>query len=217
MLGLPIDLRQDIDVSTSIFSGMPTTVPKLSLSHGQVVYALSRGSAPDPVLIDQIRYLRQLGVPFGKYELGVGRGNRVRYRYEHLIELGAALWGLERGMKPREVAEFLVEQRRYLRELYVVALRKMPETTLRAPWVKSRGRIIPMMEDEIFLRFHDRYSKAPGKIDMLGLDEVQELHELFVTAEKYPGESARTLLPLTRLAFELVAWALEAPEIKPGP
>jgi hypothetical protein len=35
--------------------------------------------------------------------------------------------------------------------------------------------------------------------------------------ERYPGETARMLLPLTRLVFELVAWALEAPETKPGP
>jgi hypothetical protein len=196
---------------------MSVSVPKLILSHGQVVYALSRGSAPDPVMIDQIRYLRQLGVPFGKYELGVGRGNRVRYRYEHLIELGVALWALERGMKPKEVVKFLVEQRRYLRQLYVRAFTVMPETTLQRSWVKSRGRIKPIMEDEIFLRFHDRYSEAPGKIEMLGLDEIKDLKELFVTAEKYPGEEARTLLPLTRLAFELVAWAFEAPEVKPGP
>jgi hypothetical protein len=196
---------------------MATTVPKLSLTHGQVVYALSRGSAPDPVMIDQIRYLRQLGVPFGKYELGVGRGNRVRYRYEHLIELGVALWGLERGIKPKEVVKFLVEQRRYLRELYAKAFSEMPETTLQRSWVKSRGRIIPMMEDEVFLRFHDRYSEAPGRIETLGPDDVKDLNKLFVTAEKYPGAKARMLLPLTRLAFELVAWALEAPELKPGP
>lgn len=168
-------------------------------------------------MVDQLRYLRQLGVPFAKYELGGGRGNRVRYRYEHLIELGAALWGLERGMKPKEVVKFLIERRRYLRELYAKAFCEMPEATLRAPWVKSRGRLIPIMEREIFLRFHDRFSEAPGKIEMLGFDEIEDLRELFVTAEKYPGEKARTLLPLTRLVFELVAWALEAPEVKPGP
>jgi hypothetical protein len=34
--------------------------------------------------------------------------------------------------------------------------------------------------------------------------------------KKYPGGEVRTLLPLTRLVLELVAWAREAPEIKPG-
>jgi hypothetical protein len=45
------------------------------------------------------------------------------------------------------------------------------------------------------------------------LEEEMAGKQLFVTSEKYPGEKARTLLPLT----ELVVWALEAPKIKPRP
>jgi hypothetical protein len=37
-------------------------------------------------------------------ELGGGRGNRIRYRFDHLIELGVAVFGLQRGLTPREVA-----------------------------------------------------------------------------------------------------------------
>jgi hypothetical protein len=40
--------------------------------------------------------------------------------------------------------------------------------------------------------------------------------ELETITETYPGGEVRTLLPLTRLIVELVAWAREAPEIKPG-
>jgi hypothetical protein len=60
-----------------------------------------------------LRYLRQLGVPFSKAELGAGSGNRIRYGFDHLIELGVAVFGLERGMRPREVARILIiaEQR----------------------------------------------------------------------------------------------------------
>jgi hypothetical protein len=35
--------------------------------------------------------------------------------------------------------------------------------------------------------------------------------------ERYPGSDFKTVLPLTRLVIELVVWAREAPEIKPGP
>jgi len=55
-----------------------------------------------------LRYLRQLGVPFAKEELGGGHGNRIRYGFDHLIELGVALFGLQRGMAPRELAGILV-------------------------------------------------------------------------------------------------------------
>jgi len=37
---------------------------ELSLTHGQVAWALARGEPPAALLIDQLRYLRQLGVPF---------------------------------------------------------------------------------------------------------------------------------------------------------
>ncbi len=128
-----------------------------------------------------------------------------------------ALFGLQRGMKPKEVARLLVEHRKYLRGLYAKAFSERAESAIQASWVKSRGRIVPILGDEVFLRLHDRYSDTPGKIEVLGPDEIQDLGELFALAEKYPGEKTRTLLPLTRLVLELVAWAQEAPEIKPGP
>jgi len=196
---------------------MGSTVPALSLTHGQVLWAVSRGSTPNRRLVDQLRYLRRLGVPFRKGELGTGRGNRLRYDFEQLIETGVGVWALERGMSPREVATFLIRQRKFLRLQYRKAFEDQPERVTQGEWAKSRGQIIAHIEDELLLRLHDRYSEAPGKIESLGPSEVKSLADLFVLAEKYPGQKARTLLPLTRLVIELVAWAQVAPELKPGP
>ena len=104
--------------------------PLINLSHGQVLWTLSRGTLPDSRLVDQVRYLRLLGVPFRKAELGKGRGNRLLYRYEHLIELGVGVWALERGMKPQEVAKFLIGQRKSLRQLYAKAFLEQPEQAI---------------------------------------------------------------------------------------
>src|SRR5258707_410399 len=117
--------------------------PSINLSHGQVLWTLSRGILPDSRLVDQVRYLRLLGVPFRKAELGKGRGNRLLYRYEHLIELGVGVWALERGMKPQEVAKSLIGQRKFLRQLYVRTFLEQPEQAIEAKWVKSRGRVVP--------------------------------------------------------------------------
>lgn len=196
---------------------MEPRVPSLNLTHGQVLWALARGTPPEQRLIDQLRYLRLLGVPFRKSELGRGRGNRMRYGYEHLIELGVAVWALERGMKPGEVARFLIKQRKNLHSIYAKAFSDQPEQAIEAEWIKSRGRKVPLLANEIFLRLHDRYSETPGSIEQLNQPAIQSLKDLFMLAETYPGEKARTLLPLTRLALELVAWAQEAPEVAPGP
>src|SRR6266446_919741 len=130
----------------------------LSLTHGQVAWTLSRGLPPSQQLLDQLRYLRQLGVPFTKGELGSGRGNRIRYGFDHLIELGVAVFGLQRGMAPREVAAIVVNHRDEFRRRYRETLAALPPAKFEADWVKSRGALVPLMRDEVFLRMHDRYS-----------------------------------------------------------
>jgi hypothetical protein len=187
----------------------------LSLTHGQVAWVLSRGQEPTLLLLDQLRYLRQLGVPFTEAELGGGRGNRIRYGFYHLIELGVALFGLQRGMAPREVAGIVVEHRDELRRCYSDVLTALPPGAFEADWVKSRGAVVPIM-DEIFLRLHDRYSDRRGSFDLVPGDPFAAFMQFRTLTETYPGGEVRTLLPLTRLVIELVAWAREAPEIKPG-
>jgi hypothetical protein len=192
-------------------------VPKFSLSHGQALWAVSSGSPASQQVIDQVRRLRQLGIPFGTDDLGIGRGSRAKYRFDHLIELGLALFGLRRGLKPTEVASILIKNRQPLRRLYRQILEEQSEEALAADWVKSRGQIIPLLADEAFVRLHDRYSEQPGKLDVLGPEETNNPSGPFGLAEHYPGERARTLVPLTRLILELVARAKEAPETRPGP
>jgi hypothetical protein len=166
-------------------------------------------------LLDQLRYLRQLGVPFSKQELGGGRGNRIRYGFDHLIELGVALFGLQRGMTPREVAGILVDHRAELRRLYRDIFAELPPAAFEAEWVKSRGAVVPIM-NEICLRLCDRYSQQPGSFELVPGDAFALFAQLATLTERYPGDQVRTLLPLTRLIIELVAWAREAPEFKPG-
>lgn len=191
-------------------------ISNLSLSHGQVAWALARGEPPTDRLLDQLRYLRQLGVPFAKDELGRGRGNQIRYGYYHLAELGVSLFSVRRGMKPREVTDILVPHRKALRRIYRQALIEQPEAAIEASWIKRKGREIPILENEMFLRLHDRFSDKPGTFETVPMDELDLGLMAFDMVERYPGESARTLVPLTRIALELVAWAREAPETRPG-
>jgi hypothetical protein len=187
----------------------------LSLTHGQVAWALARGQAPSAQLLDQLRYLRQLGVPFSEQELGGGRGNRIHYGFDHLIEMGVTLFGLQRGMAPRELARILVDHRAELRRCYRDTLVALPASAFEAEWVKSRGAVVPIM-NEIFLRLYDRYSERPGSFELVPGDPFAALMQFATVTERYPGGEVRTLLPLTRLVIELVAWARQAPEIKPG-
>lgn len=204
------------EMDVEIPADVPADAPALSLSHGQVAWALSRGLPPPPELLDQLRYLRQLGVPFERGELGMGRGYRVRYRFDHLIELGIALFGIRRGMAPREIATLLVTNRAQLREAYRRAWAEQPAAAVDEPWIKSRGAWTPIFAEEVFLQLHDRHSERPGTFEEIRVRDIAVLMQIAIGAEKYPGEAVRTLLPLTRLILEHVAWAREAPETRPG-
>lgn len=203
------------------------TVPTWQLSHGQAAWVIAHGRNPPRRVLDQLRYLRQLGVPFAEAERQPGRGNRVFYRYEEVVEMAVAIFAIRHGMRPGEAAEFLTQNREDCRKLFREALEQLAAAALDASWIKSQGREIPIMANEIFLRLHDRYSERPGAYETIMAEEgagskaakpdtAPGLESIFGLAERYPGEESRILVPLTRIALEVAALAREVPEIRPG-
>jgi hypothetical protein len=199
-------------------------IPNLHLSAGQLLWVLNRGRPPDARLRNEVRYLRQLGVPHAEDEVSEGRGNRIFYRYEDLIELGVAIHAIRHGLKPRDAASILIKARPDFQDVYRKALEEMPEAALTAEWIKNRGTVGVLFENEIWLRLHDRYSQTPGKFDVASRkashdpqeNEIKKLINLFGVSEQFDDGNERPLIPLTRIAIELTAWALEAPDVRPG-
>ncbi|QNN68769.1 hypothetical protein [Thermomonas carbonis] len=85
------------------------------LSFGQVVYAISGSAQPSPVLIDRLRYLSRLGIPFAPEE-ATGSGNRRGYTFDHLFECGVAIvaWDF---VKPRDLQQIVANHRTALRKV----------------------------------------------------------------------------------------------------
>jgi len=181
-----------------------------------VAWVLSLGQPPAKLLVDQMRYLRTLGVPFTTKELGGGRGNWLRSDYYQLVETGAAIAAIRRGMSPAEAAKVLVDNRAELRPLYRQAFLEQPDAALQASWVKSRGREQALPANRIDLRLHKRYSSSPGKIEIVLPGRELPGTQLGDAVEQFDDDTL-ALVPLSRLVLEWTAWALEAPEIKPGP
>ncbi len=177
---------------------------------------MSRGEPPTQQTLDALNYLRQLGVPFTEHELGGGRGQPVYYRFDHLAEAGVALFALRRGFRPKEISDLLLKKRREVRHICREAVREQPEAVREAAWVKSRGAVPSRLTKEIFMRLYDRYSDKPGEIEICPGSPRGKRLPFGDGQEKYPGDAIRTLLPVTRLMLELVAWAEEAPDIKAG-
>ena len=191
-------------------------IPPVRLSSGQLLWALSRGREPDDRLRNEVRYLRRLGVPHREDKVGQGRGNRLVYGYEDLVELGVAIHAMRHGAKAADAAKFLIGERAPLRKLFRDALAKFNDDALKDPWVKSRGKRIPLLEHDISLRLHDRYSSKPGTYELIPPSGAAGFADMLGMREVFADGQDRLLVPLTRIAIELLAWALEAPEIRPG-
>jgi hypothetical protein len=188
----------------------------MNLTHGQLVWAVGYGRDPDQVLKDQIRYLRLLGIPPTVNAKASGSGKRIRYDFYDLVELGLAVTALGLGSRPKDFAAVLAGNREAMRKVYADAWRELPDEAIKADWVQSRGQSNVMLGDEKYIRLHDRRSSEWGKFDVVGPEDVGPNLGILEPIERFANEPPRRVLPLKRLMLQWAAWALEAPDIKPG-
>lgn len=195
---------------------MPASLPDLDLTLGQMLWAVRYGHEPDQHFRDQIRYLRLLDIPGASATQASGPGKRIRYGFTDLIELGLAVTALDLGFRPKDIAAVLVGQREGMHRTYIATWLALPDAALAADWVKSRGRIKPLITEEMFVRLHDRRGEKWGQIDLVGAQEAGDALPMLEPVERFGSETPRRLIPLKQLMLQWVAWALEAPDIKPG-
>ena len=196
---------------------MPDTLPDLSLTQGQLLWALEHGQEPGRLLKDQVRYLRQLGIPKNSADQVPGRGNRIRYDFHDLVELGLGVTALQRRFTPKDISAVLVDGRESMRQGIETAWRDMSEEQINANWIKSRGTIVPLRLNDFYLRLHDRRTEEWGKVDIVRPDQVKPELEVFTPIEIFEDGEIKVLFPLQALMLPWVAWALEAPPIRTGP
>lgn len=196
---------------------MAPPLPELSLSHGQMLWALGHGRAADDTLKDQVRYLRQLGIPTNSSLQAPGRGNRVRYGIHDLIELGLAMTGLRYRFRPKDIQAVLQDDREQLRLHTIFAWGEQPDDILEQDWVKSRQSPDMIIRPEIYLRMHDRRRKSGGHLEILGTERAAPGEGILMPVEVFEDGEYRLIIPVMLLSIPWIAWALEAPSIRTGP
>lgn len=202
-----------------IFLFMPPTPPILALSRGQLAWALARGEAPSDLLLSQLRYLRQIGIPFADGERGAGRGHRITYDFHDLMETGVAYEALRLGVQPR-LLQMLIDERSKYHAFFDFAYGEIKEAAWSSSWIRSKGREHPgMLHQELLIRTQDRFDQEPGNITIIGFDPDAPTYNLpFGTlVEEMPDQLPRVVIPVKRLILELVTFATEAPATRPGP
>jgi hypothetical protein len=192
---------------------MAPTVPRLQLSHGQVLWTLAGGKNPPPALIDQLTYLRQLGIPFADEEKGQGRGKRLTYGFYHLIEVGLATEALRRGVPPRHLKMLKSERAKY-RNLYRAAYKELAPAW--ALLEEDDPRSWPMFQDEYLVSFHGRYTKSPGEITLADPNDPATRPFIDLVG-RAPGQDDYVVIQIKALVTRLLLLSKIAPTIKPGP
>ena len=196
---------------------MPHQLPNLELTQGQLLWSIRYGREPTQLVKDQVRYLRTLGIPAAAKEQARGPGSRITYDFFDLIEIGLAVTALDLRFRPQDIAAVLAGNRDEMRKVYSSTWKELPDAALQASWVISQGREVPILADEVYLRFHGRRSEQWGQIDFVGPNEATDELPFFEPIERFAGERPQRLIPLKRLMIQWVSWALEAPPTKPGP
>jgi hypothetical protein len=189
-------------------------IPTFNLTHGQVLFALSDGRTPERQLVNQLRHLRRLNVPFPAGEVQ-GQGNRVHYSFEELIETGAAVFALRNHMPPRAIAEWFDRERTTFRKTCRTAWRSLPDGSLDQVHITKRG--IAVRSDEIYIRLHDRYAQSPGMFELVQARDMIDVFKNGFVGERFDDQQFRPMFALKDSMLRWVFWARKAPVIRTGP
>jgi hypothetical protein len=190
---------------------MTPSVPNISLSHGQLLWCLGGGEPVKKPLPDQIRYLRQIGIPYLESKEGEGRGVRVDYGFYELMEVGLACEALRQRVRPK-LLKSLVEQRPRLQAAYRKAYRQLsndPDAFKGDP--NAQG----FYEDDLYVQIESPYSDNPGDITFAS-QEGSDWH-FGDLVRRQAGHEDQAVIPLKALMTRLLTLAPLAPETRPGP
>ena len=191
---------------------MTTSIPRLSLSHGQVMWCLGGGQPVKKPLPEQVRYLRQIGIPFLEAERGEGRGIRVSYGYYELVELGLACEALRRRIQPRLLTALVTHRERF-KQVYRNAYQELAVYPDAFKETDPNSR--PGYEDDYYFEFSGPYSSAPGAITFAHDANPKGLPGDLVGRQE--GQEDVAVIPLKPIVARLLALAAIAPETRPGP
>jgi hypothetical protein len=199
--------------------GLPKTLPKIELRHGQALWVLSRlgfqGTASKSTFYEYVKSLRKLGTPFERGKIGFERRGLANYSYCHLMELALALTLRVYNIVPDTI---LVEIVRYRRTLYRHYHRAYAErrSGLGAPIEFEAAGHMPFTVRGVFLDLQIDFSG--GTLTAFGPPKVLSPYDALGNFIKR-DIAARALLPInvSLLSERLVSTALRVPPARNGP
>lgn len=203
-------------------SDLSPRIPDFALTHAQarwllsVLYGGTGRTDMDTAFDAYLKYLRREGLPFAANELGVGRGNRMRYGYPHLMELAVALYLKSQAILPKQVVSVLASLRDKLRPIYERAYLEAESGLGQPVQVQVNGiELVTMGGVSLDLGLQDR-----GGGDMFSIfghpQALGPAQLIYLFATQNRRHNFRDPIPLSDLGREVVRLATHAPQARRG-
>jgi len=196
-IGIPIDQQP-----------LTQRARSLLITHGQLLFVLGHqfpwlnSAERNSSINETLKYLRRRGVPFDKSELGTGRGNRVYYYFEQIVDVCMATT-LVTIMDISDVAWYLKEYKKELHDIYrSIAERPSDWTNV----YKDDPLSSPVIHINMSRIGSSRSAIAPEVVTIKQLMEQVPVVDFF-----------RPIVMIHRLVVMAVGNAEQAPLITPGP
>lgn len=209
---------------------MTTDIFQLTFTHGQLAWVVAGGHFLAPPrwrrVMAHLRYLRQLGIPFCEARRGTGRGHRIRYSLDELMEVAVGLYALRQDVRPQVMASILRRHRTRLRRVYREALAERPAPALAPPALQTGDPLVALPDDTRVLWVATRSSATPDHYELVVPDqatdhatdvqEIDEMPEEIVEVAAIVDGPTEIRIPLTSVVWAVAYWAERVPEINPG-
>jgi hypothetical protein len=191
-------------------------IPDIFLARAQALWVLSRfgfrTGGSHSTLLEYVKLLRRLGIPFSHEERIGGGHHRNIYRYEHLMELAVALSFRLHRILPWDVVNVLVEHRAQLRSIYRRAYLERESGTGRPMQIKVGDHqefyVKGIFLDLNFCYVDDQLVSQGGPRVLNPAEAIQAF------IEQNPKAQIRPPFPLSPLASQIVELAAKAPAVR---
>lgn len=199
---------------------LPKKLPIINLRHGQALWLLSElgygGAVSGSAFYEYIKSLRKLGIPFGHKKFGSKHSKKLAdYSYYHLMELAMTLSLRVYHVVPDAVLRGIIRYRARLHELYRLAYTRRSTGAGEPIYMRAdANRLIELRG--LFLDLNIEF--AGGRLQRFGPPTLLSPTEALARfSERALSASAFSPLNLSLLSEQVVALALQAPDIHSGP
>lgn len=188
------------------------------MNFGQMAFAIALGRKPDQTVLDNLRYLRQLGVPYAPGQTP-GSGHWLQYGFNPMFECAFGLEWLKWGLRPRQIAQISIEERKHVLGIGRRALEDLDEDLILGTALAPGERLAVDPAHELFAvldKGREGREYTYSLVEATPEDPYPKPGLIYDDLSSRGAGLYTPSVPLYRLVGTLLIHARNAPVTRPG-